>query len=178
MCMQKTPWQLAAEFHGHVCPGLAIGYRAAEAAARNLGPGRALDEEMVAIVENDSCAVDAVQFLTGCTVGKGNLIFRNFGKQVYTIGRRGGGKAVRVALKYGAMPPEGSMEERVNVIMHAPLEELFDVREVELELPKKAVIFNTIQCAECGEGVMEAKARLKNGKTVCPACFEEYTRGW
>jgi len=178
MCMQKTPWQLAAEFHGHVCPGLAIGYRAAEAAVRALGPGRDTDEQMVAIVENDSCAVDAIQFLTGCTVGKGNLIFRNYGKQVYTIGRRSDNKAVRVALKYGAMTPEGSKEERVNSIMHAPLDDLFEVREVQLDLPKKALIFNSVPCAKCGEGVMEPKARLKDGKTVCPECFEEYDRGW
>ena len=178
MCVQKTPWQLAAEFHGHICPGLAIGYRAAEAAVRAMGPGRDTDEEMVAIVENDSCAVDAIQYLTGCTVGKGNLIFRNHGKQVYTIGRRRDGKAVRVALRYGAMPAEGSMEERVNSIMLAPLEDLFEVREVSMELPKKARIFTTVQCAQCGEGVMEARARLKDGKPVCPECFEEYSRGW
>lgn len=46
-----------------------------------LGGGRDIDEEMVAIVENDSCAVDAIQVLTGCTLGKGNLIFRDYGKQ-------------------------------------------------------------------------------------------------
>jgi formylmethanofuran dehydrogenase subunit E len=72
------------EFHGHVCPGLALGYRVSMFALKELGE-RALDEELVAIVENNSCAVDAVQVITGCTFGKGNLIFKDYGKQVYTF---------------------------------------------------------------------------------------------
>lgn len=39
-------------FHGHMCPGLAIGIRAAEAALDQIGP-HAEDEEVVAIVETD-----------------------------------------------------------------------------------------------------------------------------
>jgi len=73
--------QRAVIFHGHFCPGLAIGYRAAQIAMDALRTDRAEDEELVAIVENDSCAVDAVQVLSGCTFGKGNLIFRDHGKQ-------------------------------------------------------------------------------------------------
>ena len=64
------------QFHGHECPGLAIGYRMAIAAMENLESFRAEDEELVAIVENDACGVDALQCVTGCTFGKGNLLFR------------------------------------------------------------------------------------------------------
>ena len=42
----------AADFHGHMCPGLAIGLRAAEIALREIGP-HAKDEEIVAVVETD-----------------------------------------------------------------------------------------------------------------------------
>ena len=59
-------------FHGHSCPGLAIGMRVAELALNEFG--HAADEEVVAVVETDMCAVDAVQFLMGCTFGKGNLV--------------------------------------------------------------------------------------------------------
>ena len=74
----------AVKFHGHACPGLAIGYRVANLALKELG-GRARDEELVAIVENNSCAVDAIQLICGCTFGKGNLIFKDFGKQVIPL---------------------------------------------------------------------------------------------
>jgi formylmethanofuran dehydrogenase subunit E len=39
-------------FHGHSCPGLAIGIRVSEIALREIGP-HARDEEVVAIVETD-----------------------------------------------------------------------------------------------------------------------------
>ena len=42
----------AAMFHGHMCPGLAIGVRAAEVALAQVGP-HAQDEEVVSIVETD-----------------------------------------------------------------------------------------------------------------------------
>ena len=58
-------------FHGHFCPGLLIGYRAALAGLHQLGVERAADEQLVAIAETDVCGVDAVQYVTGCTVGKG-----------------------------------------------------------------------------------------------------------
>ncbi|MCL4536163.1 MAG: formylmethanofuran dehydrogenase subunit E family protein, partial [Nitrospirae bacterium] len=60
------------KFHGHSCPGLALGYRVGVAAVKELNMENiSEDEEVVAIVENDSCAVDAIQVLTGCTFGKG-----------------------------------------------------------------------------------------------------------
>jgi len=40
------------KFHGHMCPGLAIGIRAAQIALREIGP-HSTDEEVVAIVETD-----------------------------------------------------------------------------------------------------------------------------
>ena len=72
------------QFHGHECPGLAIGYGMATAAMEKLDSIRA-EDELVSIVENDACGVDALQCITGCTFGKGNLLFRDYGKNIYTI---------------------------------------------------------------------------------------------
>jgi formylmethanofuran dehydrogenase subunit E len=44
--------EYASRFHGHVCPGLAIGVRAAEVALEEIGP-HSRDEEVVAVVETD-----------------------------------------------------------------------------------------------------------------------------
>ena len=107
----------AALFHGHVCPGLAIGVRVAEFALKEFAD-RARDEEIVAIAENDSCAVDAIQLLTGCTLGKGNLILKDYGKQVYTFIKRpegpkkskGAGEAIRISVDL--RPPEESPNEK------------------------------------------------------------------
>ena len=64
------------EFHGHTCPGLAIGFRAARTLMERLGARKAPDEELVAIVETDACGADAIQVMTGCTFGKGNFFSR------------------------------------------------------------------------------------------------------
>ena len=85
-------------FHGHACPGLATGYRVATAAMSILGVKRPNDEELVCVAETDACGVDAIQFLLGCTLGKGNLIYRDHGKQVYTLICRQKGRSVRVAV--------------------------------------------------------------------------------
>jgi len=110
MCMEKTLWEKAMEFHGHICPGLTVGFRAAEEALRRIGVSQAKDEELVAIVENEACGVDAVQVLTGCTFGKGNLLFRDWGKQMFTLVRRNDGQRIRLAVKpempaYVCTPP-------------------------------------------------------------------------
>src|SRR4030043_1392109 len=87
------------EFHGHRCPGLAIGFQAARALMDRLGTKRAPDEELVAIVETDACGADAIQVMTGCTFGKGNFIFRNYGKHAFSLMDRKRAKAMRVCLR-------------------------------------------------------------------------------
>ncbi|WP_258359592.1 FmdE family protein [Moorella sulfitireducens] len=195
-------WDRAVAFHGHKCPGLAIGYRAAKIVLRELAAGRAGDEELVAIVETDACGVDAIQVLTGCTLGKGNLLYRDYGKHVFTVGDRQSGAAVRVAMKSGAWPEDENyrnlrvrvfsgratpeekelfgryQERRLQHILEAPEEEIFKIEHVPLKMPEKARLFNSVTCAYCGEPVAEVRARLKEGRYACIPCAENYSRGW
>lgn len=69
MCRELTVWEKAVEFHGHECPGLAIGVRAVEAAKVKMGIHFSQDEEIVCVTENDACGVDAIQVLAGCSLG-------------------------------------------------------------------------------------------------------------
>lgn len=50
--MDSTTIENARAFHGHTCPGLAIGLRVAEAALREIGP-HSQQSEVIAIVESD-----------------------------------------------------------------------------------------------------------------------------
>lgn len=75
-------------FHGHLCPGLIYGYSVARETGRLLSLTSSEDEEVVAFPENDSCAVDALHVLLSTTAGKGNLIFRDYGKNAYTVFNR------------------------------------------------------------------------------------------
>ncbi|MBM4036552.1 MAG: formylmethanofuran dehydrogenase [Planctomycetes bacterium] len=151
------------KFHGHFCGGILIGYRAAKAALEHLAAGRAEDEELVAIVENDSCAVDAVQVLTGCTLGKGNLHFRDYGKHVYTFALRPSGRAVRVSRKPGR---HLSHDEMLSV----PADDLFWIDNMTVKLPAPARIRDSAICERCGEPVMETRTRRRGGKLLCIPC--------
>ena len=110
-------------FHGHSCPGLTIGYRMTKAAMAFLADTRAADEELVAIVENNACGVDALQCLSGCTFSKGNLIFKDYGKHVYTLYNRKTRKGVRVEalpLNKGTLTRRQTVSDRGCRPAHSP----------------------------------------------------------
>jgi formylmethanofuran dehydrogenase subunit E len=96
---KNAMWERAVRFHGHICPGLMIGFRASLYAMELLDLEFSEDEETVCIVENDSCSVDAIQAVLGCTVGKGNLLFHMRGKQAFSFYNRNTGKSVRLVQK-------------------------------------------------------------------------------
>jgi len=182
-------------FHGHSCPGLAIGIRAAELALEEIG--KASDEEMVAVVETDMCGVDAIQYLTGCTYGKGNLIHKDYGKNAFTFYRRRDNKAIRVVTRrdiFGDAGPvlrelnrkvqaEGLTEdeektwreirERISKhVMESDLADIFEIKEPTAPVPKKARMVASLVCESCGEPVMETRTRRFRDKVLCIPCFD------
>jgi formylmethanofuran dehydrogenase subunit E len=90
--------------HGHMCAGLALGIRTAEAAIRELGE-HTRQNEWVAIVENNNCPVDAIQMMTHCTAGRQNLIVDDKDRNVFTFARRSDGKAIRITASFGERDP-------------------------------------------------------------------------
>jgi formylmethanofuran dehydrogenase subunit E len=183
-------------FHGHSCPGLVIGIRAAELALKRLGYAEGKD--LVAVVETDMCGVDAIQFLTGCTFGKGNLIHKDYGKMAFSFYDRSKDMGFRVLLRpdiSGDLGPElrslmrkvedgtaneeeharlknlrGELQERY---MNVDLEEMFIVTEPSFPVPKPGRILQSLQCEACGEMTMESRTRRFGGKTLCLPCFEK-----
>lgn len=179
------------QFHGHLCPGLALGYRVSKAALRELGADRPRDEELVAIVENDSCAADAVQFVTGCTFGKGNLIFRDYGKHVYSFFNRKTGKGVRISedfrgfenderyadLKKRQEAGEDVSRERAEYMMQkaaavlsAEERDIMRISPLSMLPLEEARIRSSARCSLCGEKFMESRGRVKDGRIVCIPC--------
>jgi len=158
-------------FHGHTCPGLAIGYRMSLAALKALESSRAKDEELVAIIENDACGVDALQCLSGCTFGKGNLLFHDYGKQAYTLYSRNSSSGVRVVYHGNGIPSElrDDRPARIQRILSATEEKLLTVTQVDIPEPTPARIMESRPCAICGERVMTS--RLENNN-LCIPCRE------
>ena len=187
----EEDFKKAAEFHGHVCPGLAMGYRVARYVKGHYP--RSEDEELVCIAENKSCSVDAVQSLLGCTAGKGNLVLVDNGKQAFTFYSRDRGKALRIYFKgdvfagmdalrqkmaAGTLTPgekkemEGLRSRIIDQILTGRDEDLLDVREAEIPAPEKARVYPSLVCQECGERFMEIMGRTAEGKVLCKECFE------
>jgi len=186
------------EFHGHLCPGLVYGYLVAKAAIDLLGLKRSMDEEVVAICENDSCAVDALQVILGTSTGKGNLILKDYGKNAYTIINRTGQKAYRFARTHSYRYNGESRQEfdRIDAAISAgtatasqkwrqkllkasdllarPFDDVFTTTEVEFVMPPFAPLARSVSCAKCGEMTMATKlVALDSGQRVCNPCHEQ-----
>ncbi len=173
MCKQSN-WDRCVAFHGHECGGLTIGYKAALYAIDLLNLNFSQDENVVCVSENDACGVDAIQVLLGCSVGKGNLLFRMRGKQAYNIYERTSGKSVRLVLKQP--PVEMSREEHFKYLQDKEPSELFDVKEVTIKLPEKARIFSSHICDKCGEKTGNNWIRVQEDQKLCLDCYEQYDR--
>jgi len=186
------------EFHGHRCPGLAIGFQAARALMDRLHAKRAPDEELVAIVETDACGADAIQVMTGCTFGKGNFIFRNYGKHAFALADRKTGQTVRACLHPEAVasnfehlallervrnntagPEEleqhrNLQQERIQQILESPFDALFKIEDVSLQIPPEARIVESRTCDYCGEPTKVDLLGELDGRKACIPCREKF----
>lgn len=166
-------WEKCVAFHGHSCGGLMIGYHAALYAMELLGLGFSEDEEVVCVCETDACGVDAIQAVLGCTLGKGNLLFRMRGKQAFSFFSRKDGGAVRLVLR--PRPPMDKAEAFTYLSQRAPAD-LFDVKKPGYALPERARLMDSLVCEACGEVAADAMMRLADGKTLCLDCVRPYSR--
>lgn len=175
--MNQELWDKAVAFHGHQCPGLAIGFKVVEAVSQKMNLTFSDDEDIVCITENDACGVDAIQALLSCTIGKGNLIYRGTGKQAFSFYNRKTGEKLRLYLKM-RNSENLSKSEWQQALLNADIEAVFSFSQPSYDLPERARLFKTLTCEICGEGAPEHKMRLQEGQRVCLDCFKTYERGW
>ncbi len=171
---EQELWNRCVDFHGHVCGGLTIGYKAALYAIELLNLTFSKDEQVVCISENDACGVDAIQAILGCSIGKGNLLFHMRGKQAYSVYNRTTGKSVRLVLK---PTPQGmTKEESLAYYQSREPKELFDVKETASEVPERARMFRSYVCDCCGEVTGANWIRLEGDRKLCLDCYKSYDR--
>ena len=170
-------------FHGHLCPGQVLGVRMAVAGCREVGiefPRRA-GKGLVVFVEIDRCATDAIQVVTGVSLGKRTLKFFDYGKMAATFVRVDTGSAVRVVAREDARDlarqyassrssDRAAMLEGYRVMPEA---ELLAMEEVLVEpgwLDRRRV---RIFCGGCGEGVNYEREVRRDGLILCRPCAGE-----
>ena len=187
----EEDFKKAAEFHGHICPGLAMGYRVAKYVREHYP--RSKDEELVCIAENNSCSVDAVQSLLGCTTGKGNLILVDNGKQAFTFYSRDQNRAMRIyfqgdvfgrmdSLRLKAAAGQLSADEKkemkglrsqvIDAILSGKDEDLLSVKEVDIPAPDKARIYPSLACQQCGSGLWRSRAEQRMERCSARAALQ------
>ena len=160
--------QLLAEstrIHGHICAGQVIGVRMSMAALQRIGiqePKGADRKKLYVLVEIDRCATDAIQSVTGCSLGKRSLRWLDFGVMAATFVNLESNRAVRVIAREEARAlsesycPEimDKYQRQLEAYKVMPLDELFVFQEVRVQLkdcdmPGRPL--RRAQCGQCGE---------------------------
>jgi formylmethanofuran dehydrogenase subunit E len=177
----------AEQAHGHLCAGQILGLRMALYGVKLLGledPAGADRKRLVAYIEIDRCATDAIPVVTGCRLGKRALKFRDFGKVAATFCDIQAGRAVRVIARETSrqradeLHPEIRDKNRRQMAAYRELQdgELFDIEWVRVTIrPEDLPGYKSprVVCAECGEGINFRREVMRNGRTLCRACAGE-----
>ena len=174
----------SASIHGHLCAGQVLGVRMAMVGCREVG----IDEpkgskKLLVYVEIDRCATDAIQAVTGCSLGKRSLKFLDYGKMAATFLNLESRRAVRVlALDearslIGAYAGENTeprdAAKRAYAVM--PEESLFRTQAVTVPVAEEdlpGARGNRVVCARCGEGINFRREVRRNGRVLCIPCAE------
>lgn len=156
-------YKKAGVIHGHYCPGLAIGVRAAVEGLHFLGDGK-----INVIAERSACWLDGFSVI-GATVGNGKLKISDTGKPAFSMYNEENGKSIRLMLK--SSPTGLSRDEMTLWLLTSPVEEVFSVGDTKQPFPEYKPAGGEVICAVCGEPVLESKALDKDGKYYCIDCL-------
>ena len=185
----------AKDLHGEACPGVIIGTRMSIAAMKelNMDPLKP-NENLMVTVETDRCMPDAIQAITGCTVGRRTLKCRDYGKFVATFVDVTNGETVRISARddlddsipglwawfenVSKLAKEKNMpkvmEEKksaVKKLSEMPDGDLLSVKKLQITDDEIIGIpQHIITCSVCGEHVMDKKEIIVDDKPVCQFC--------
>ncbi|MDD1727881.1 MAG: FmdE family protein [Methanospirillum sp.] len=168
--------QKAKEFHGDMCPGIVMGTRMTIAGLRELGMDPLKKNyDLIVYVEIDRCATDAIQAITGVSLGHRTLKHKNYGKFAATFIDTKTNKAVRITALPKKQNQPQDMKEVAKMVCNAPEEELFLIQQVRVTIPPEDMPgFPTHKdtCCICGEQIMDSKEVIVDGKVRCKNCAQ------
>jgi formylmethanofuran dehydrogenase subunit E len=179
----------AGAFHGSLCPGVVLGIRMALAGCRAVGieRPRSAGKGLVVFVEIDRCATDAIEVLTGVSVGRRTLKPLDYGKMAATFVNVATGAAIRVVARDeardlasewapGAAGARAAQTAAYQVMPEATLLRLESVVVDPDRLARRRV---RVACAACGEAVNYRREVSVGGRPMCRPCAGEgYYSAW
>ena len=176
--------QESVKVHGHLCPGQVLGVRMSILGLKSIGIGdpKGRDRKSIIVfVEMDRCATDAVQSVTGCSLGHRTMKFMDYGKMAATFVNLETGKATRIiaredsrdrAKEYcpGIGDKYAAQAQAYKVMAD---HELFGTMEVAIilrpeDMPGRPL--GRVQCSRCGEHVQDLRERVIAGEVLCRPC--------
>ncbi|MBF0506071.1 MAG: TraR/DksA C4-type zinc finger protein [Nitrospirae bacterium] len=176
----------SSEFHGHLCPGQVLGVRMAIAGLDAVGiddPKGKNRKNLVVFVETDRCAADAVQSVTGCSLGKRTMKFVDYGKLAATFVNISTGRAVRVIAREESRDMARSLcphitdkyEAQCEAYKIIPDESLFELMDVSVKIRPEDMPgrpLHRVQCSSCGEFIQDMREVFRNGRVLCRPCAD------
>ena len=173
--------RVASRAHGgHDCAGIVLGTRLALLGASELGlaiPDR--EKRLIVTIETGRCAADAIQALTGCTLGRRTLRLADYGRLAATFYDQQTGRAIRVAARGGVrnrvITCDGERREDAQrrTYLELPAAEIFTIAEAAFELgafDRPGPPLCRVLCAACGEEVSDARHVRLNERDYCRPC--------
>ncbi len=170
--------------HGHLCPGQVLGVKMSILGLREIGiedPKGKDRKSIIVFVEMDRCATDAVQSVTGCSLGHRTMKFMDYGKMAATFLNLKTGKAVRVIAKEESRQRAKEYFPEIKNKYEAQLQaykimtdrELFDVMDVKIDLKPEDIPgrpLGRVRCDLCAEYIQDMREVCKGEKVLCRVC--------
>lgn len=180
----ETLLQESVKVHGHLCAGQVLGVRMSMLGLREIvisDPKGADRKSLIVFVEMDRCATDAVQSVTGCSLGKRSMKFMDYGKMAATFMNLKTSKAVRIVAREASRNKAKKYFPKIENIYAGQLEaykimsdeELFEVIEVIVKVAPEDMPgrpMRRVQCDSCGEHVQDMREVYQDGKVLCTPC--------
>ncbi len=178
--------QKSIQTHGHLCPGQVLGVRMSLLGLRRIDVDDPKGEDkknIMVFVEMDRCATDAVQSVTGCSLGHRTMKFMDYGKMAVTFLNLKTNCALRVVAKEEAKQmakeyfPEIADKYAAQLEAYKIMsdEELFEVMEVTVNLKPEDMPgrpLSRVQCDTCSEYVQDAREVYRDEKILCKSCAD------
>jgi len=170
--------------HGHLCAGQVLGVRMSMLGLREVGindPKGKDRKSLIVFVEMDRCATDAVQSVTGCSLGRRTMKFLDYGKMAATFLNTKTGQARRIVVRGDSREKAKKLYPGLENGYAAQLEayrvmsdqELFDVREVVVKMRTEDMPGRPVQrvlCDRCKEQVQDRREIYQGGEILCIPC--------
>ena len=176
----------SAKIHGHLCPGQVLGVRMSMLGLKKIcikEPKGKDRKNIIVFVEMDRCATDAVQSVTGCSLGHRSMKFMDYGKMATTFLNLKTGKAVRVIAREDSRDKAKEYFPEIENKYTAQLEaykimadeELFNVMDVNInirpeDMPGRPL--SRVRCENCGEYVQDMREIHREREVLCKPCAD------